>query len=578
MPILMILANVIAAAAMVAVLTASGARVRRWLRLPSGPSDRWATDLVIGAGLCCLWILALGLVGLLRPAAVLGGIAAQASIGLWRRNRRPLGPVMFAVAAGLPNLIIAAGPPHFYDAMVYHLGLPWQALLEGGWTAHPENLFSAFPPLAQMVSVPPLAFDLLRVPGLLHWWAWIAAAVAAGGLARRLGASRPMGHLVTAAVMLLPITPLVPGFPAAEGWFLAALIPAVGTALTQARRQSSLPLMMLLLGLATATRVQGLTWLAILLALRMITTRSRAFLLRGLGLVVIGSAPWWLKNLFLLSDPLAPIFWSREGVETLWRDGGALIKTGVSSIGIVKRLPSLLGRLTPVFLPTFAAAGLAAISARRNRPLFAAAVLGLAAWTTTGALPRFFAPTMILLIVAASVLGQRPLTRMAAALVVAGTLTFGFAVQSRWLSLVQPLTLLMTDFVAAASEVSPNPSSAAFRTLDERLPPHATLLLVAEPRTFGAPRPVVAPSQHDPSPLRAFCEGAGSPAAIAKTLRRQGITHLMINEGELARLAEDYPVTPWKTVRGEGRWGIFIQSLGPPILEMGGITTYSLVD
>ncbi len=576
MPILVILANFVATVVMIAILTASGARIRRWLRLPSSPSDRWAVDLVIGAGLCCLWILALGLVDLLQPGVLISGIVAQAVIGRWRQNRRPWRPLLFAAAAGLPNLIIAAGPPHFYDAMVYHLGLPWQALLEGGWTAHPENLFSAFPPLAQMTAVPALALELFRVPGLLHWWAWAAAAVAAGGLARRIGASRSVGYLVTAAAMLLPITPLVPGFPAAEGWFLAALIPAVGAGLTQRHRQSSVVLMLMLLGLAAATRVQGLGWLVILLSLRIASTRRPAFLLRGFGLLLLGSSPWWLKNLILLGDPLAPIFWSREGMETLWRDGGALMKMGLSPAGLVGRLPTLLSRLTPAILPTMTAAGLASLSVRRSRPIFAAALLGMAAWAATGALPRFFAPTLLLFIITASCWGRGRIFRFAAIIVVGGNLALGLAIQSRWLTLVHPLDLFEKSFIEAAPLVAPSPPFAAYRALDEALAPEATILLIAEPRIFGVPRPVIAPSQHDPSPLRTLCEGDAPPSSFSGILRQQGITHLVINDGELTRLGGNYPVAPWKTARGEARWWAFIRSLGEPVAEKDGVRTYRL--
>ncbi len=576
MPILLILANLCGAAVMIIILTASGARVRRWLRLPTSPSDRWATDLVIGAGLCSLWIMALGLVGLLQTPPIIAGMAAQAVIGRWKGHRRPVRPLVIAAVAGLPNLIVAVGPPHFYDAMVYHLGLPWQALLEGGWSAHPEDLFSAFPPLVQMTAVPALALDLFRVPGLVHWWAWVAAAVAAGGLAHRFGASRPVGNLVTAAVMLLSITPLVPGFPAAEGWFLAALIPAVGASLAQRHRRSSVVIMMLLLGLATATRVQGLVWLGILLGLRLLTNRSPALLLRGLALFLLASSPWWLKNLILLGDPLAPVFWNREGIETLWRDGAALMKMGLSPMTLTGRLPALLAHLGPAILPTIVGAGLAAVLIRRKRPFFAAALLGMAAWAGTGALPRFFAPSLLLLIITASYWGKKRLFRLAAVTVVGANLVIGLVIQTHWLGLVHPLDLLAHDFVDAAPLVAPNPPFAAYRALDEVLPQDATILLIGEPRIFGVPRTVIAPSQHDPSPMQTLCEGNAPPSSFAETLRLQGITHLVINDGELTRLGDSYPVAPWKTNRGEGRWWTFIRLLGPPLDQKDGVRTFSV--
>jgi len=571
-----ILFNVLGAAVMIAVLTASGARIRHVLRLPTPPVDRWATDLIIGAGLSSLWILALGLFGLLQLPMITGGLVLQATIGRWRGNGRPIIPLLIAVAAGLPHVMVAAGPPHFYDAMVYHLGLPWQALLEGGFKAHPEDLFSAFPPLAQMIAIPPLSLDLFRIPGIMHCWAWISAAVAAGGLSRRLGGSRTAGGLVTAAAMLLPVTPLVPGFPAAEGWFLAALIPAIGWALTRHHRKSTLVGSMLLLGLATATRIQGLVWIPILLGLPLFTHRDRTFIVRGLPLLMIGSAPWWFKNLVLLGDPLAPVFWNREGIETLWRDGAALMKTGLSPLGLVGRLPGLLFHLGPMIPVILVVSVSGAVFVRRNRPIVGAALLGMAAWTATGALPRFFAPTLLLLIIAASNLGRSRTARVASFVLVGCSLTVGLVVQRNWLDVIHPLDLLGKDFVETAPRVAPNPPFEAFRDLDGILPREAKILLVGEPRVFGVPREVIAPSQHDVSPLRNLCEGNKPATGFAEDLNRQGITHLIINDGELARLEETYPVTPWKTIRGEGRWWAFIRLLGPPLYRNGIIRTYEL--
>jgi len=571
-----ILFNVLGAVVMLGVLTASGARIRHRLRLPTTPSDRWATDLIIGAGLSSLWILALGLFGLLQLPIIIGGLAFQAAIGRWRGNGRPTIPLLIAVAAGLPHMIVAAGPPHFYDAMVYHLGLPWQALLEGALRAHSEDLFSAFPPLAQMIAIPPLSLDLFRIPGIMHCWAWISAAVAAGGLARRLGGSRTAAGLVTAAAMLLPVTPLVPGFPAAEGWFLAALIPAIGGTLIQHHRRSTLVGSMLLLGLATATRVQGLVWIPILLGLPLLTHRDRTFIIRGLPLLMIGSVPWWFKNLVLLGDPLAPVFWNREGIETLWRDGGALMKMGMSPLEVIRQFPALLSRLGPAFLPTLAAAIAAAFLVRRNRPIVGAALLGVAAWAATGALPRFFAPTLLLMIIAASNLGRSKAARVASIILVGTNLLVGLMVQKDWLDMIHPLDLVGKSYVDAAPLIEPNPPFEAFRALDEILPREAKILLVGEPRIFGSPRKVIAPSQHDPSPLRDLCEGNQPPTDFGRNLARRGITHLVINDGELARLKNAYPIAPWKTRRGEGRWWAFIRILGPPFYRNGTIRTYEL--
>ena len=128
--------------------------------------------------------------------------------------------------------------------------------------------------------------------------------------------------------MLLPVTPLVPGFPAAEGWLIAGLIPAVALVVGTPRAGGA-ALAGFFCGVATASRLQGLPWTAIVFALIVFTTRGRIRPIAVAGdLVVIGAAPWWLKNLILLGDPIAPLMWDRPGLETLWRDSGSLLKQG----------------------------------------------------------------------------------------------------------------------------------------------------------------------------------------------------------------------------------------------------------
>jgi hypothetical protein len=108
------------------------------------------------------------------------------------------------------------------------------------------------------------------------------------------------------------------------------------------------------------------------------------------------------------------------------------------------------------------------------------------------------------------------------------------------------------------------------------LPAGARVLFVGEPRGFGFPRRFVAPSQHDVSPLRLVLEGDSSPSAACLDLRQRGFTHLLVNWGELARLAAGYPVAPWRDRAGWLRWNHFVASLGPPALEARGVQVFVL--
>ena len=59
-------------------------------------------------------------------------------------------------------------------------------------------------------------------------------------------------------------------------------------------------------------------------------------------------------------------------------------------------------------------------------------------------------------------------------------------------------------------------------------------------------------------------------------LRGQGFTHLLVNQGELSRLAGSYPVAPWRDTAGWRRWNALLAALGPPELQVGGVQLFAL--
>jgi hypothetical protein len=503
---------------------------------------------------------------------IAAAVSAAGRWGVWRGVRSALP----ALIGGVVTLPVALAPPFFYDALVYHLGLPWQALLEGGFRAHAESVFAAFPPLAQLIYTVPLAAGADRVPAVLHWVSVIAAAVSLRALARRLGAGDRLADLAAVALPLLPPLSLVSGLPAAEGWTLAALVSAAALALGRQAAGQGL-LIGGLLGAAAAARLQGLPWaLALgLLAVARGRPRHAAVWQVALG-TAVGSAPWWLKNLVLLGEPLAPLGWDRPGLETLWRDAG-------SHLDLLGRPAALLGLVGPALvphlsylLPLVLAAGLAAVDGRRTaRWALGVALFGFAAWALTGTLPRFLAPSAALLVALAAATGRTPLRRMSGWLAVGVTAGLGLS-----LNLGQMARLdLYRAFARPAAEVQAklvvHDPLPAFRAA-AALPREARALLVGEARGFGFPRRFVASSQHDVSPLRGWLDRAAPPAETCRALERAGFTHLVVNWRELDRLAPDYPVAPWADEDGWRRWRLLLTALGPPAVQASGVTVHAV--
>jgi hypothetical protein len=565
-----------AASALALVLVAAGARARRILRMACRPALRVPVDFLLGSWLLAAAVLVLGLGGLWYAWLLAAVTGAWALVGRWRRTGWRWATLLPPAAGALIALPLALGAPFFYDALVYHLGLPWQGLLERGLHGHPEDLLASFPPLAQLLAALPLAFGLDRAPAVLHWWSFVAAGAAAAALARTLGAPRREAALAAACLPVLPASALVAGLPASEGWAVAGILAALAVALSPRLRAGDATMAGLLAGIATATRLQGLPWSAMVLAVVVLRAPKRW---RAGGRAVLGwlagSSPWWFKNLVLLGDPAAPLLWRREGVATLWRDAGSVLL----GAGPAEVLPALAGALAPhaaYLVPLLLAALLAVLSRRDARLWLTGAVVlgGIAAWACTGSLPRFLTPTLGVVLALAAAAARSVAGRWAARLALVATAVTGFAFDLAELRRVGGLGVLTRSPEAERTWIANNPlpAFAAARIL----PADARVLFVGEPRGFGFPRRFVAPSQHDVSPLRALLETSRSPAEVCGRLRGAGFSHLLINRGELGRLAGRYPVAPWRDGAGFRRWNAFLASLGPPVVECGGVAIYPL--
>ena len=567
-----LLATVGVTTALLWLAGAIGARLRRALRLPVSPGLRLAADVPLGFGVIAVVEFVCAVLGLLSLTATLAVTVSLALLARWGLPRRLPVALTATAAAALPLLPVALAPPFFYDALVYHLALPWQALLEGRLHPHPEDLFSTFPPLAQLLALLPLRLRLDRVPALLHLAAVALAGTAVAAAARSCGARRWAANLAGATLVLLPAGMLVGGLPGADGYLLLAASAAIAAAL----RRRSPALAGLLAGVGLAARAQGLTWVVLIgFVVAALGPRLRSLLAYSGG-VLATSFPWWGKNALLLGDPLAPIGWHREGVDTLWRDGGAtLLSSGVG----LDWLAAVPARLAP-HLPTLLLLGLAAVAALLHRTrsrmvLAACSLLGTGAWLVTGTLPRFLlVPLAVLLILAASA-SRGHGGGWIAAPALSGVAALGLAFNITEVARLGGLELPVASAAELRCRFAPTDPVAAF-TAAGALPTDARVLFIGEPRGYRFPRRFVAPSQHDVSPLRDLIEGKDDSEQVRSWLRARGFSHVLVNWGELRRLATSYPVEPWRTRLGRTRFEALLRSFGAPVVRAGVVEIYAV--
>jgi hypothetical protein len=560
-----------------ATLLALGDRVRCRLRLPVQPGVRPAVAFALGSFTVGVAVLVAGLAGLFRPAPILVLIGLAAAAGNWNAipglARRLRGPAL----AALPLLPVALAPPFFYDSWVYHLGLPWQALQDHAIRAHPGNMFSTFPPLAQLVYALPLAVSAFRAAGLIHLIGYVTAASTVSSIAGRYGASRAASFLAGAAVLYLPKVMLVPALPAAESWSLTAITASVALALTSRPMRAAAAGAGLLAGVACAARLQGLPWailVAMIVAVRSFRLAPRTLPVFALA-VLVGAAPWWAKNALLLGHPIAPMGWHLAGVDALWRDAASNLNLATGPADLLARVYAALSGTAGLAGPLLAV-GIVAYFMERRFPkllLLALGVAGLVAWSLTGALDRFLAPSIALLLAVAAASWPRRLGRACAVVTLAGVLAWGlWDARSMWSEIGGFKVAGQAETVYASTVI--NDPSPAFRACAS-LPPNARLLLVGEPRGFLLPRAFETTSQCDSSLLAPILERT-APAAAAAELRSLGFTHLLINVREMSRLGSSYPVLPWTSAEGRNRFVELTRLLGKPAVLEGSVVVYDL--
>ncbi len=514
------------------------------------------------AGWTILWwltALAASLAGP-RAGAVCGLLAAGAGLAGWwlktGRRRLELAGGIAAILVGAPFVLL---PPYFYDALVYHLGLPWSWLVNASFAPVPHNLFSHFPLAGETVYLLPVALGLPRAAAGLHWLTFVAALVAAAGLARDLGAGRwswmaPAGlvacwhslwvagvagvdQLVVLAAVVAARELLAREDP---GWRPAA---AGGTAL----------------GLALAAKYTAVLPAAGILAAMAVVRPARWRRVAGAALVAAGTASfWYLRNLLLTGNPVYPLLWELLGGrgwtaadDARWN---GLVHEGVHGLG------SAWGGLARLFSDGpglglwFAAAlvvGAAALTPGRDRRRRAAILLALAffvvLWLATSHTTRYALPMLPLAgaLAAAGLAGMRPAVRTLAAAGLTLAAAYGVLFFAGFVGgtlRVQEVWLGRVSAEAWRHRVTIDDPMPGYRAAGRLLPAGARLLVVGEGRPWGCPRPHGVSSPYDTPLIQPVIEAAGSAGEAAAALRRDGFDDLFINWPELDRLRRDFGI------------------------------------
>ncbi|MBI2386857.1 MAG: hypothetical protein HYV14_12750 [Elusimicrobia bacterium] len=563
------------------------------------PWEEAALSFGLGYGSVGTLLLLLGLCGLWSGGFLTASLAALAVLSfpglreLFLSVRRALTqtrtkPDALGSCAGalvvlvwLYSLRYALIPETFYDALVYHLALPAQYLLHGGVYPTPSNSYSGVPALPQMLSGLALAIEPWGIAAsILHCSLLLWCCVALVGLSRRLG--RPQAGVL--AALIFAATPVVIGesFRVSVGleWALMELCCLTGL-LVAAEEQNglSMPAIVLagsFLGFAMTTKYPA--WLLALAAIpllsggRLSTAEERkrftARLLACGAIAMVLIVPWVLKNVFFYGNPLYPFFHERFAPAGAavpdWRQisaagtdlGRFLTPAGFWSYlrhpwDFLKPADDLTQTTGPVYLALLPA--LLLFPFERGGRLVA--VFAAAAWVPLSVLSpmtRFFIPhlAVLALLVAYLIEGlqsswaARSFRIGAVGLAVLSALGWAVMDSNRGKLPVYLGAKEFGDYLGHTTISYPPPPYAGYEFLNKQAPANAKVLIYSESRGFYLNREAILSSPDQRTALESWADESADGAALARKIRQEGVSFILVNGAEMTRLKQAPRVTP----------------------------------
>ncbi|HWV39382.1 MAG TPA: phospholipid carrier-dependent glycosyltransferase [Vulgatibacter sp.] len=324
--------------------------VRRWEGSSPLPAS---TRLAASFALLLAWWqvggMVLGFSGTLSAGAVAAWLALGAAPGivLAARDpalrpaiRRPIldAPLAALAVVALAYLLVSTVPPWYRDSLVYHLALPREFAMAGGYVRPDDNVFASFPlgwesilAMLHALGPGPDRYPPFN-PRLLGAWTTLATAVASTGLARTLGASEWMARWAGVLFLLVPTVFEFGTSTYVEPWLLLLGTLALDGALRAARgEQRALLPAAVSAGFAASVKYPGVAlcvFLALLLlasGLRRTEEEGRRALRWALLFALVAGAvasPFYLRNLFERGNPFFPVAFDVFGGEgwDSWRD------------------------------------------------------------------------------------------------------------------------------------------------------------------------------------------------------------------------------------------------------------------
>ncbi|MCP4500993.1 MAG: hypothetical protein GY822_13625 [Deltaproteobacteria bacterium] len=198
--------------------TGIGERLLRLLRVPLGGPERWFFGAAFGWGILGQTLYLAALLDFYSSTTawilvVIGLLLLGSSHRILRSDFRSFisnttwrSPWWWVCVPSMALVaLFVTLPPSFYDALVYHVGLPFQFAAHGGLVTSQHNMFTAMPLLGEMASsIPFLCTGDVETFGAAYFWLFISSIFAIAEVADRC-LKKGSGPVVAAVFSSMPL-------------------------------------------------------------------------------------------------------------------------------------------------------------------------------------------------------------------------------------------------------------------------------------------------------------------------------------------------------------------------------------
>ena len=558
------------------IFWASGRVFSRALKLtPASQLESGVTAIALGTLLWGQLFLLLGLSGLLhvpflRALLMAGGAAGLCDVVRHRpnvtaawRELREAGDIWLGFLA--VHLLILAPyalvPERFYDALVYHLGLPSLYLLRGRIGPVPDNAFSGIPALYSMIYGWALAVESGgHVAHLLNFGFLVASCLAILGLARRLGHPRAGGP----AALIFATAPLAAGLAHLTGtelpwtfWQTAALLATLDASQTK-ERAGHWAAAGLIIGavMSTKTLAWALPGAAFAAAWAKLGRRPSEKVLGWTGFAAVFMlSPWLIKDLFFYGNPIYPFFheFFRPHAEIMpdWRYlgvGAGIPWSSGLALGIAAWLKTPLAALhpdsgdfmqlvNPVMLGLLPVGLWRAARSKEVKPAVWYAVLCWFPLSLVTNLPRFLFPVMpVFSLIAAFAIEDAPIVLRGLIFTISVCLAVfvwrrGFTPADHAVFTGQ---ISESSYIEHGGLISySTPLAPAARWLDKETAGDARVLVFGDSRGFYLTRDNIVSTPGQVTVLERWSNSSSDARALRARFAAEGVGYILVNHGEI---------------------------------------------